>query len=129
MIVADVQSTALMLWCFLLALVQQRPHANSCDITPYYGKLFMICAILANIWALSLSIKFQTALGLHLYNISVKQRCLAVLHNFSVTAFYTAVFKVQKEIEGVSRVCAPIFENLKAPQALQADNVFEVFYI
>ena len=118
-----------MLWHFLLVLIQQRLHANSHNITPYYSKLFMICAILTNIQAPSSSIKFQTALSLHLYNIGIKRRCLAVLHDLSVTASYTAVLKVQKEIKGVSKVHAPTPENLEAPQALQADNIFEVFYI
>ena len=47
----NVQRLALTLWSFLIALVQQRPYANSCDITPYYNKLFMVCAILVNVRA------------------------------------------------------------------------------
>ena len=50
-ITADVQRLTLMLQSFLIALVQQRLYANSRDITPYYNKLFMVYAILANIRA------------------------------------------------------------------------------
>jgi hypothetical protein len=50
-ITANIQHLASTLWSFLVALVQQRPHTNSRDITPYYNKLFMVCAILANIQA------------------------------------------------------------------------------
>ena len=48
-ITADIQCLALTLQTFFIALVQQRPHANSCDIMPYYNKLFMVYAILVNI--------------------------------------------------------------------------------
>ena len=50
-ITADVQRLTLTLWSFLIALVQQRPYANSRDITPYYNKLFIVYVILVNIRA------------------------------------------------------------------------------
>ena len=48
-ITTDVQRLALTLQSFLIALVQQRLYTNSYNITPYYNKLFIVYAILANI--------------------------------------------------------------------------------
>ena len=62
--------------------------------------------------------------------MGVKQRCLAVLYNLDVITSYTAILKMQKNVERISRVHTPTPNDLnEASQALQADNVFKVSYI
>lgn len=106
-IVADVQSLAPTLWNFLVELVQQRPGVNFRDITPYYDRIFMVCAILANLRAPQASFRFHAALGIHLYNLGVKRRCLGLLHRLGITISYSGLSKIRKELEGVGRVCDP----------------------
>jgi hypothetical protein len=126
-ITADVQRLVPTLWSFLVALVQQRPYANSRDITPYYNKLFMVCAILANVRAPQASFRFHAALGVHLHNMGVKRRCIALLHELGVTISYTGLAKIRKELEEVGRVCASTLEGLdETPPSLRAEGTVEV---
>jgi hypothetical protein len=126
-ITADVQRLAPTLWSFLVALVQQRPYANSRDITPYYNKLFMVCAILANVRAPQASYRFHAALGVHLHNMGVKRRCITLLHELGVTISYTGLAKIRKELEEVGRVCASTLEGLdETPPSLRAEGIVEV---
>jgi hypothetical protein len=109
-IIADVQHLAPTLWSFLISLVQQRHHANSRDITPYNNKLFMVCAILANVQVPKTSFRFHAALGVHLYNMGVKRRCITLLHGLGITISYTGLTKIRKELEAVGRVCDSTLE-------------------
>ena len=107
-----------------MALVQQRQYSGLRDLTPYRSNFFMICAILSNIQAPQSSFLFYAILGIHLLNMGVKRRCIALLHELGITVSWTTLAKIQKELEEVGRVRDFTLDNFnKVARALQAGSV------
>jgi len=51
-------------------------------------------------------------LGVYLYNIGVKQRCIALFYKLGVIILYTGLAKIQKELEKIGKVCVSTFKGL-----------------
>jgi len=93
-IVINMEKIALMLWSFLMALVQQRQYGSLHNLTPYHSNIFMICIILLNIQVPQSSFLFHAILSIHLLNMGVKQRYITLLHELGVTVSWTTLAKI-----------------------------------
>jgi hypothetical protein len=101
----DIQSQAPILWKFLIGLIEQRSHRETRDISDSYDKILMICGILAHARAPRMSTWFQALLGVHLYSMGLKRRCISVLASLGVTLSYDRINKIRSELEEHGNVC------------------------
>lgn len=103
-LVEDIQSQAPILWQFLVGLVEQRNYREARDISDSHSMILMICGILAHARAPRKSTWFQALLGIHLYSMGVKRRCISVLANLGVTLSYDRINRLRAELEEHGRV-------------------------
>ena len=66
-------------------------------------------------------------MGVYLYNIGIKRRCIILLYKLGVIILYTGLAKIQKELEEVGRVCASTLKGLdKTPPSLRVEGIVKV---